>query len=87
MNEIESNPHVSHAGADGTPGPNNGQVANLAYLICLFKGRPEGRDKSNGMMPNRSYRGSSTWLTSVPGELKAMQLTQKLTEDSFEFGR
>ena len=47
MNEIESDPHVSRAGTDGTPGPNHEQVANLAYFIWLYQGCPEGRDKSN----------------------------------------
>ena len=47
MNEIESDPHVSHAGTDGRPGANHEQVATLAYFIWLYEGCPEGRDKSN----------------------------------------
>jgi hypothetical protein len=47
MNETSSNPDVSHAGTDGTPGPNHEQLATLAYFIWLSEGRPEGRDKSN----------------------------------------
>lgn len=47
MNEIESNPQVSHAGTNGTHGPNHEQVATLAYLIWLGEGCPGDRDKSN----------------------------------------
>ena len=47
MNEIESNPHASHAGTNGTDRPNHEQVATLAYLIWLCEGCPEGREKSN----------------------------------------
>jgi Protein of unknown function (DUF2934) len=80
MNEIESNPHVSHAGTDGPPDLNHEQAAILAYLTWLFEGCPEGRDKRNWYDAEQGLRTEQYVATSVPGELKAMKPKQELTD-------
>jgi hypothetical protein len=46
-NESGTNPAVVHASADVASGPSREQIAELAYLIWMSEGCPEGRDKSN----------------------------------------